>query len=312
MAKNILRDYFFRITAVVPTAPVSTAFLKQVAIVVKPKTGVTSGTIAECDDMTDVAALTDNTEASALFSAGMARVTVIAKSDLDLESILDANGQEFFTLLVSSDFADADLSGLDLGSWKGVTGVASNTGSVAEAQAAIENRVGFFKATLTGSKNMFYAFGKLLASSLTWANQQYISMPNSDGVETLGAARANFNDRVSFVLSDKQYGNRLGLFAVGGKAIIAPYVERNLELDIQSAALTYVTANQPAYTVAQAALIQAECQKVIDGYVSRGLIESGSIDIRLEQSNFVASAYIVVPEAKGLWVIEAKVTQSAQ
>ena len=44
MAK-ILLDYFFPITAISPTPQASTAFLKQVLAVVKPKVGVTPGTI---------------------------------------------------------------------------------------------------------------------------------------------------------------------------------------------------------------------------------------------------------------------------
>ena len=312
MAKNILLDFVFPITAIIPTPAASTAFLKQAALVVKPKVGVTSGTVVEATTMSAVAAVTDNTEAQQLFAAGMTRVFVIAISTLDLETVLEANGQEFFTLLISSDFTEANVTAdLDVGSWKGVIGVWTDDASFAEAQAAIENRVGFFGATANGAKNMLFAFGKLLSSTLNWMSQQYITMPVDDSITTLGQANSLFDDRVSFVLSDKQYGYRLGLFAVGGRAIVAPYVQKNLEIDIQSRAVQYITTNQPAYTKTQAALLQDELQKVIDTYVGRGWITSGSIAVELEQDNFVASAYMVVPEAKALWRIFGEVRQSA-
>ena len=64
----------------------------------------------------------------------------------------------------------------------------------------------------------------MLSNALAWRNQQYISMPLADDVATLGDAESYFDDKISFVISDTQYSNRLGLFVAGGKAIVAPYV----------------------------------------------------------------------------------------
>jgi hypothetical protein len=106
---KILLDYFFPITTIEPTPAASTAFLKQVAIVVNPNGGGSDGDITECTTYAQVQAITDNTEAEQLFNAGMSRVFVIQSDDLNLSSILNANLAEFFTLLISSDFAQADI-----------------------------------------------------------------------------------------------------------------------------------------------------------------------------------------------------------
>jgi hypothetical protein len=71
---KILLDYFFPITTIEPTPAASTAFLKQVAIVVNPNGGGSDGDITECTTYAQVQAITDNTEAEQLFNAGMSRV----------------------------------------------------------------------------------------------------------------------------------------------------------------------------------------------------------------------------------------------
>lgn len=209
--------------------------------------------------------------------------------------------------------------GLFLGTFDGVTGVSSNDLDFLADQAAIENRCAFYESGTTNAKNMMFAFGSLLANTLDWKNQQYITMPFADDVATLGLAESLFDDKISFVISDDEFNERLSLLCAGGKSIVAPYILRNLEIDLQSKALQYVSANQPGYTLTQAALIEDELQKVIDGdgqeggnggYVGRGWITDGSVEIKLEQDDFVASGYIEVPTPRSLWRIAGQLTQS--
>jgi hypothetical protein len=158
---------------------------------------------------------------------------------------------------------------------------------------------------------MFFAFGKLLSNALSWRNQQYITMPVADDVDTLGEATALFDDKISFVLTDSEFGNRLGLFAAGAKAITAPYIKRNLELDLQSAALQYVSGNQPEYTRKHASLIEDELTKVIqESYIDTGLIEDATVEVTLEQDNFVASGSFNISEPKALWRIVGEMRQT--
>lgn len=309
---KILLDYFFPITQITPTPQASTAFLKQVCLVVKPDDGVTPGSPTLCTTMSAVTALTENTEAQELFNAGLTRVYILPMATLDLAAALTAHGNKFFTLLISSDFNDTDIGSLAVGTYKGVVGLSTTSDVLATAQAAIPNRVAFHTTGTTDAKNMAFAFGKLLANPLNWYNQQYITMPHADDVDTLGEANNLFDDRVSFVITDDEFGNRLGLFAAGGQAIVAPYIIRNLEIDIQSAALSYISGNMPGYTKTQAALLEDELQKVIDSYVNRAWIDQGQIEVKLEQDNFVASAYINVAEPKALWRIFGEIRQTLE
>ena len=429
---NILLDYFFPITAIEPTQAASTGFLKQVCIVVLPNGGGTAGEITECDTMAEVAAVTDNTEAQQLFNAGMSRVHVLQADDLYLADFLEGHESDFFTVLISSDFAAAAITatkatgvitisdyaalvsgtddvitiegvaftaqagastlgqttftaatsdeltaaslaaqinghpataarvtasvvgdavtltavadgsegneiglsytdndtnvgavlsglsggnlsggdGLFLGEFTGVVGVSSTDDTFLEVQAAIGNRAAFHTTSDNKAKNMFYAFGKLLSNALSWLNQQYIEMPVADDVDTLGEANALFDDKISFVISDDEFGERLALFACGAKAIVGPYIKRNLEIDLQSAALTYISANQPQYTKRHATLLEDTLQKVIDGYIERQEIEAGTVEVKLEEDNFVASGYINISEPKAMWRVVGEMRQT--
>ena len=430
---NILLDYFMPVTSIEPTPAASTAFLKQACVVVKPKSGQEGnvGSYFTCTSMSQVAARTDNVDAQQLFNAGMNRVILLLSDHLDLESYLEGHESDFFTLLISSDFVDADidlaqadgtvtitsyanlvsgtddaitvngvaftaqagaatlgeatfqaatsndatatslaaqinahedldgvvtaaavgavvtitavesgdrgnditltytdndtnvgatlagLSGGKLsggagflgGAFEGVVGIQSTD----KTKCATRNAAGysaFYDTSSNKTKNMFYAFGKLLSNSLNWTNQQYITMPFASDVDTLGEANELFDDKVNFVIDDTEFGPRLGLFVAGSKAIVAPYIKRNLELDMQSAALSYVSGNQPAYTNVQAALLEDELQKVVQSYIDRQWIESGVAEVLLEQTNFVASANINISEPNALWRIFAEMRQT--
>jgi len=310
---NVLLDYFFPITVIEPTPQASTAFLKQVCIVCKKKSGGTDGVITACTSNADVAALTDNTEAAQLFDAGMNKVYVLINEDLDLHTIL-AGVDDFFTLLISSDFDDTAVGTLDVGTFKGVVGVQSADDTVfLPAQAAIERRAAFFTdASADKAQNMFYAFGKLLSNALDWLNQQYITMPKDDGINNLGDADSLFDNKISFTLTDQEFGKRLALFACGGKAIVEPYILANLSLDLQSTALQYVSGNMPSFTVKHASLIEDELKKVIQGYVDRGWLSGGTVAVTLgDNQNFVAAANMDIPEPTALWRILGEMREEA-
>lgn len=306
---NILLDYVFRVTQVLPTPAASTLFLKQVGIVVKPNAGGTSGDITECENMTEVGVVTDNTDALQLFNAGLTKVFVIQASTLVLATILEEKDQEFYTVLVSGDYNDAEIGALAIGEYKGVVGLSSASPTLLEAQNLIAKRTGFFGNATNKAKNMMFAFGKLLSQGSNWFNQQYIVMPFDDGVNTLAQAKNFFNDRISFVIADAQFGTRLGFFGVGGQAIIAPYVIRNFEIDLQSKALQFISLNQPAYTPTNAALLEDELSKVTQEYIDRGLLASGTVSVTLNNDNFLANAEIIVPPPNALWAVDAILRQ---
>ncbi len=203
-------------------------------------------------------------------------------------------------------------AGISLGEWEGVTGVAESDLDFLEDQAVIENRVAFFYLDANGAKSMFYAFGMLLSNASNWRNQQYITMPVDDEVATLGAAEALFDDKISFVISDDEFGKRLALFAVGGKAIVAPYILKNLRIDMQSAALSWISGNQPQYTIKEAALLETRLQEDVINvdYIQRNLITAGTVSISLVNDNFVATGEINVAEPKALWRVLNEMQQT--
>lgn len=210
-------------------------------------------------------------------------------------------------------------TGLFIGGFKGVVAGASADATFCATQAAVEKRCWFKCTVTTKAKNCCYAFGKLLSNPSDWKNQQYITVPYDDEVDVEGDALSLFDDGVSFVISDDEFGKKLALFACGGVAIVAPYITRNLEIDLQSKGLQYVSANQPAYTLTQAALMEDELQKVIDGdglengnpgYVGKGWLTSGTVAVTLENDDFVATGRITVPRPRAMWRITGTITQS--
>lgn len=247
---------------------------------------------------------------TAVANAGVVTITAVEPgySGNDIELAYDENDSNAGATLSGSNLEGGD--GLTLGTFKGVVGVSEQDDTWLATQAAISNRSAFHSTVGNKAKNMAYAFGKLLSNVLNWRNQQYIEMPLAEDVDELGEANALFDDKISFVLSDAQYSNRLGLFAAGGKAIVAPYIKKNLEIDLQSAALSFVSGNQPEYSLKQAALLEDALQKVIQSYIDKEWITAGTVEVKLEQDNFVASGYINIAEPKALWRIFAEMKQT--
>jgi hypothetical protein len=307
---NVLLDYVFKVSSITPTAAADTSFLKGVLCVVKKKIGGVDDVITECTSKAAVAALTDNTDCDALFDAGMSKIYVLTKATLDMNTQIDAAENNFYTILISSDFVNADLSALDVGSFRGVVGMTLYTAENAAAFAATENHVGFYGKSANKSENLFYAFGKMMSNSLNWRNQQFITLPNDDEITLIGDAETLYEDRVSFAITDATYGTRLAFFCVGGKAIVAPYILRNFEIDLQSEALQYISGNQPAYTKKEAALLENALKDVLNQYIEDQWIEEGSVSVTLEEDNFQAAGDISVMEPKALWRVFAEITQT--
>lgn len=243
-------------------------------------------------------AIDDSLSASALISVAIA-------------SGQEATAQAAFAEDDLENGADATSTGLEVGTYDGVVGVASTDADFAQEQGVIPKRSAWFKKSTNKGKNMFYAFGKLLSNLVNWKNQQYIVMPFNDDVDLLGEAVSLFDDKVSFVINDSEFGNMLSLFCAGGKAIVAPYILKNLRVDMQSRALQWIALNQPQYTVKEATLLEQRIQEdVIQAYVNRQWIESGVIEISLVQQNFVASGEIEVPTPKAMWRVVNEMTET--
>lgn len=279
-------------------------------------TGGNAITVALADTQTgDVAVVTvtgnaisvavdaSTTKKSTVIAAVLAKVEAMAL--LGSASVPEADEDEAVTAAGATNLTGgaAAVTSIDVGTFKGVVGVSSIDDTFLTAQAIIENRCAFYG----DPRNMCYAFGKLL-STPSWKNQQYIEMPYADDIDELGEAIDLFDKKISFVLVDDEFGNALALFAAGGKAITSAYILKNLMIDLQSRALTWLNLNQPDYTLTEATLLENDLtQKVlVEQYIDTRLIPAGKIAITLGNDNFVATGNITVTEPRALWRIEGE------
>lgn len=309
---DTLLKYVFEVDVRTPTADADASYLRKAVAVVKPATGVPTGTLTRVVSTEAAASLTDNTDIAQLFNAGMEEVFVLPSDDLDIASALANATQLFKTVLISSDFTETDMEGLDVGTFDGVVAYTFATQSKAKTFGAGKNHCAFYSAVSANkAANMFYSFGSFLGGT-SWDNQQYISLPKDDGIDSVADAKSLFNDGISFALTSAQYGTRLGFFVCGGQAIIAPYITEAFTLDMQGSALRYLNLNRPQYTLTQAKLLQDYLNKVADArYVQTGLLTYANTEITLVKSNYEANASISIPEPSALWRLVGTLTQEA-
>lgn len=305
--KDVLLEYVMKVDAYAPTPSASTAYIRKVLCIVKPLPEGATGTITECTTKAEVQALT-NANCHVLLEAGLPSVYVLPMNDLNIADIVEADNKKFFTILVDGAFTNEDLNGFDAGDFAGVVGWTVENREQAKSWGYGNSNVGFYDLDVNGSKNMYYAFGKLLSAN-NWKNQQYIEMPYGSGISSIKQAELMFEDSISFVLTSEEYKNRLALFASNRRAIVAPYVYEELTLKLQSKALQYISLNQPNYTEAEASLLEDALQGVVDGYVEQGILTHGKVVVSLTDEQFVAQASINIPEPKALWRIRATMKQ---
>lgn len=305
--KDVLLEYVMKVDAYAPTPSASTAYIRKVLCIVKPLPEGATGTITECTTKAEVQALT-NANCHVLLEAGLPSVYVLPMNDLNIADIVEADNKKFFTILVDGAFTNEDLNGFDAGDFAGVVGWTVENREQAKNWGYGNSNVGFYDLDVNGSKNMYYAFGKLLSAN-NWKNQQYIEMPFGSGISSINQAELMFEDSISFVLTSEEYKNRLALFASNRRAIVAPYVYEELTLKLQSKALQYISLNQPNYTEAEASLLEDALQGVVDGYVEQGILTHGKVVVSLTDEQFVAQASINIPEPKALWRIRATMKQ---
>ncbi len=162
-----------------------------------------------------------------------------------------------------------------------------------------------------------FAFGKLLSAAY-WSDQQYIQANADDWWATsqLGEADSLFKDRISFYLSDKQYGTRLAFFAAGGESISAPYINRLVELSIQGAGLNYISINHPRNTVSTRINLESRLQDEVDKYMVAPyyyLDPDGDNDVQLYDSEerYFLNGALAIKTAEPIWRVNFQVKQES-
>lgn len=310
MARDVLLNYVLRAQAIEPITAASRAYLHDVMVIAKLKESASAG-IYEITNAADIANYTDSTGIKSLFDAGMSKIYLCAVADYaGADALITATTYKFFTVLIDPAFEFAAIP-TALTGFDGVVGWATTNSELGQEfqVVATANNTAFVEPAGTTGANMYYAFG-LLLSGLTWRNQQYAGMPAPGATDNLGTAETLFNNRLSFVLSSPEFGNRLAFFVNRGRAIVAPYIYEEFTLDLQSWALTYINANMPDYTDVEAAKLQAYLTKRANTkYVDSGMVETVQVAIAADQDNFVMSGDIGIAEPKATWRIKAQIQQ---
>lgn len=303
MARDVLLDYVLKTSVVEPILPASTAYLHNVLCIVPLKTGEDAG-IYECTTKAQVQEITD-ANCWELLEAGMTKIYVCAVATYaGAQALIDATEYKFFTILVDSSFTTEPTA---ITGFSGVMGWSTDDGDKAKSfeSKASANNTAFIDPSTNAGKNMYWAFGKLL-SGATWRNQQFIGMPASGITSALGTAEQYFEDRLSFVLNSEEFGSRLAFFVNRGRAIVAPYIYEEFQLDLKSWALTYINTNQPSYNAVEASKLESHLlQKATNKYIVSGMLDALTISISADQSNFVMSGNIKVSEPKATWRVIA-------
>lgn len=307
MARDVLLDYVLKTSVVEPILPASSAYLHNVLCIVGLKTGATAG-IYECSTKAQVQTYTDS-DCWQLLEAGLSKIYVCAVSAYSaVQALVDATEYKFFTILTDPSFTTAPTA---LTGFSGVAGWSTDDATKAENYAKIStaNNTAFIDPSANKGDNMYWAFGKLLSGAL-WKNQQFIGMP-ADGITTLlGTAETYFTKRLSFVLKSEEFGNRLAFFVNRGRAIVAPYIYEEFQLDLKSWALTYINTNMPSYNNVEASKLESHLlQKANNKYIASGMLDALTISITADQDDFVMSGDIKVSEPKATWRINANLQE---
>lgn len=303
MARDVLLDYVLKTSVVEPILPASSAYLHNVLCIVALKGGATAG-IYECSTKAQVQQYTTS-DCWQLLEAGLSKIYVCAVSAYSaVQALVDATTYKFFTILTDPSFTTAPTA---LTGFSGVAGWSTDDATKAENYAKIStaNNTAFIDPSANNGDNMYWAFGKLLSGAL-WKNQQFIGMP-ADGITTLlGTAETYFTKRLSFVLKSEEFGNRLAFFVNRGRAIVAPYIYEEFQLDLKSWALTYINTNMPSYNNVEASKLESHLlQKANNKYIASGMLDALTISISADQDNFIMSGNIKVSEPKATWRVIA-------
>lgn len=316
---DILLDYAMRVTKTTPIAQPSLQYLQNVLVVVKPKDAAASE-IVRITSKTDLEAITEATAPLSLLTGGKSYFYALPVANLDLSSatITNPNKYEFFTILIDPTFTDEEVGALKLPiDFNGVVGGASADDAFVGNQNKKDKYAWFWQAAATAGNNMYKAFGSLLTKPKNrWSSQQYMPLDYDDGITQLGTAEAMFDLRANFALTGLQYGTRLALFCVGSEsgevnAIVAPYLYEEITVRLQGRALAWIQTNEPAYTVANAALLEQYLQKLLDEYVEDGSIPSATISVGLGNEQFIMTGTISVGKPSALWRVKANMIEGA-
>ena len=271
---KILLDYFFKIISINPTPAASTAYLKNACVVVSPKGGYAGdlGTPILCTTNAQIAAVTDNIEARELLNAGLSRVYVMPVADLNMADFLAAEAalNKFFTLLISSDFDDADV----------VATAASGNATITSYANLISGTADKIKV---GTIEFTAQSGAVVEGAATFR-----AATSNEATAISLAAQINAHATTSLLVKARVVGAKVLIKALsggtGGNSIALVYTngDANVGATVSGATLTGGETNA-AYATLKDAICTLISQITVAGAVTQGT-ESKSIVLSNGQS----------------------------
>lgn len=294
MSDFLTYDYTVRVSLQPTLTTVSLDYIRKVAIVCLAKDG-TPQTIQVLENASkqQIEANTQNLEISKLIEAGIPSVTLIilptsAAGIASAKSEIQARLNKEFTVLIASGITGSTSEITDSARLNGnVIGKAFQDSGIQEAKELALTDCAFIDndQSLGG---MYYAFGRLLASS-KWSNQQLITAPQAASTVTVadvGTARNYKEERLSFYLDDTKLGRNLGFFVAGGASIVDRYVRAEVARKIQETGVQYISREQPINSEDIRDSLTLEMRaKVFTPYEDQNLLIKGQSTINIKESS---------------------------
>lgn len=315
---HVLRNYVakFQINEATPTPSVS--WVKKIGVLVKGGDSDEEG-IYEISTPGQLTQYTKRTSISRIFDAGSTLMYIVRVKDPANFANVYKEGK-FFTLIFSEDFTDQEVYNTletGLGKFDGVCARMfvldeSNDNAIMDLLKARPNFCSFATKQESDSvsfDNLYYCFSSLLSLD-EMDNRQYIDLPVTDKIFELGVAEKLFDKKVSFALTDSDYGVRLSLFAIGQKPVIAPYIDKLLQLDIQAAAIAATNLYKPNMTINSISNISDYIkQNVINKYINPETIPSITFKLNYNSEGWIAKGTITMSSIKALWRYNITITK---
>lgn len=311
---SILRDYVVKFQVSTPIPSPSTDWVKKIGVVVKPKSNDVEEGEYLITTRSQISQYTNLLTPVRILDAGSVSFYLIVVEELaHIENVYHTG--KYYTMLFSEDFTDQEVvqykSTTGFGFYKGL--FAKTFGRDVDKQnawldaARVMSDFICYGTNLNSDNttynydNLYYALGSLLSLD-TLDNRQYIELPVTDNVVELGDAEDLFNKRISLSISDVDYGNRLSGFFVGSQPIIAPYLDKLLQLDLQAAGVTATNLYKPNMTPSAVAKVRDYLyQKVIMKYINPDIIPNITLSLEVNDEGWVAKGKIALSEIKTLW-----------
>lgn len=313
-AASILRDYVVKFQVSTPIPSPSTDWVKKIGVVVKPKSDSVEEGEYLITTRSQISQYTNLLTPSRILDAGSVSFYLIVVKELaNIEKVYHTG--KYYTMLFSEDFTDQEVV-----QYKSTTGFGFYKGLFAKTFGRDKKKENSWLDTARAMSdficygtnlnsdnltynydNLYYALGSLLSLD-TLDNRQYIELPVTDNIVELGDAEDLFNKRISLSTSDIDYGHRLSGFFVGSQPIIAPYVDKLLQLDLQAAGVTATNLYKPNMTASAVAKVRDYLyQKVITKYINPDIIPNITLSLDVNEEGWVAKGKIALSEIKTLW-----------